>query len=487
MSIFERKTIEHIKEASESSPLRRDLSLPVLTLLGVGATIGAGVFVLTGNAAANYAGPAVALSFVFAAVACLFAGLCYAELSSMIPVSGSAYTYSYVSMGEIVAWLIGWNLVLEYMFAVSAVAVGWSGYFSAFVRDLGLTIPEGMTEPLFAASASGGLALSGAVLNFPAVAVVLAMTGVLSLGMRASAGANALMVAIKVGVILLVIGVGSFYVDAQNYIPFVPEPDEASGRFGWAGVITAAGVVFYAYIGFDAVSATSLEAKNPRRDVPLAILLTLAICTALYVGMSVVMTGLAPYALLNVPHPIYVAIEHVGPALAWLKPIIGISVIVGLASTILVALYGQTRVFYAMAMDGLIPQIFSRINLRTNVPAFNTWFVGCCAALVAGMFPLAMLGELISIGTLLAFSIVCLGVLVLRFTAPDAERPFRVRYIWPVSLAGLGMCVYMMLSLPGDTWQRFGVWLALGGAIYLFYGYRSSKLRRVVAFGAMPR
>ncbi len=477
MSMWMRKSISDIENTASMSQLKREFSLANLVFLGVGATIGAGVFVLTGNAAANYAGPAVAISFVFAAVACLFAGLCYAELASMIPVSGSAYTYSYVSMGEFVAWIIGWNLVLEYMFAVSAVAVGWSGYFAAFVSDLGVTLPPGLTSPPLAFSESGTLSLSGAVVNFPAVAVVLSMTALLSLGIRASARANMAMVALKVGVILLVIFVGAFYIDTNNYVPFVPDHDNETGKFGWSGVLTAAGVVFYAYIGFDAVSATSQEAKNPKRDVPLALLFTLAICTFLYVSMSLVMTGLAPYQLLNVPHPIYVAVEHVGSALAWLKPIIGISVVIGLASTVLVTLYGQTRVFYSMAEDRLIPSVFSKLNPANGVPAFNTWFVGCVAATIAGLLPLDILGELISIGTLLAFSIVCLGVLVLRITSPDAPRQFRVRYIWPISLTGLGMCLYMMFSLPGDTWLRFVIWLALGITIYAFYGYRSSALR----------
>jgi basic amino acid/polyamine antiporter, APA family len=477
MSIWMRKSIIDIENTASSSVLRREFSLTNLVLLGVGATIGAGVFVLTGNAAANYAGPAVALSFIFAAVACLFAGLCYAELASMIPVSGSAYTYSYVSMGEFVAWIIGWNLVLEYMFAVSAVAVGWSGYFSAFVADLGFILPSGLVSPPLAFSEAGALSFSGSVINFPAVAVVLSMTALLSLGIRASARANAAMVALKVGVILLVIFVGAFYVDTNNYIPFVPDNTGEPGKFGWSGVLTAAGVVFYAYIGFDAVSATSQEAKNPKRDVPLALLLTLAICTFLYVSMSLVMTGLAPYPMLNVPHPIYVAVEHAGPALAWLKPIIGISVVIGLASTVLVALYGQTRVFYSMAEDRLIPSLFSKVNPENGVPVFNTWFVGCIAATVAGLLPLDILGELISIGTLLAFSIVCLGVLVLRITAPETKRQFRVRYVWPISLTGLGMCLYMMISLPSDTWLRFLIWLAIGIAIYAFYGYRSSALR----------
>jgi basic amino acid/polyamine antiporter, APA family len=477
MSIWMRKSISDIEKTASTSVLRREFSLLNLVFLGVGATIGAGVFVLTGNAAANYAGPAVSLSFIFSAVACLFAGLCYAELASMFPVSGSAYTYSYVSMGEFVAWIIGWNLVLEYMFAVSAVAVGWSGYFSAFTADLGITLPPGLVSPPLAFSDAGALSLSGSVINFPAVAVVFAMTALLSLGIRASARANAAMVALKVGVILLVIFAGAFYIDTNNYIPFVPENTGEAGKYGWSGVITAAGVVFYAYIGFDAVSATSQEAKNPTRNVPLAILITLAICTILYVSMSLVMTGLAPYKMLNVPHPIYVAVENAGPALAWLKPIIGISVVIGLASTILVTLYGQTRIFYSMAQDRLIPARFSKVDPKNGVPVFNTWFVGCIAATIAGLLPLDILGELISIGTLLAFSIVCLGVLVLRVTAPDAKRHFRVRYVWPISLTGLGMCLYMMISLPADTWLRFIIWLAVGIAVYTFYGYRSSALR----------
>jgi basic amino acid/polyamine antiporter, APA family len=477
MSLFLRKTVSEIEATAASSTLRREFGPIGLTMLGIGATIGAGVFVLTGTAAANYAGPAVALSFIFAAVACLCAGLCYAELASMIPVSGSAYTYSYVAMGELVAWIIGWNLVLEYLFAVSTVAVGWSGYFSAFLNDLGIVLPPALTTAPITFHPDGGFSFSGALINLPALAIVCIMAGILSLGIKTSARTNAAMVMLKLGIILLVIVVGTAYVDTRNWVPFVPENTGKFGQFGWSGVVRAAGVVFYAYIGFDTVSGSSQEAKNPKRDVPVAILATLAVCTVLYVSMALVITGLAPYTMLNVPHPIYVAVAHAGPSLAWLKPVIGISIVVGLASAILVTLYGQTRIFYSMSRDGLIPRAFSIVSETTGVPVFNTFFVGATAAIIAALLPIDILGELVSIGTLLAFAIVCLGVLVLRTTAPEAPRQFRVRFVWPVSLLGFFMCLYMMVSLPVDTWIRFVVWLILGMIVYTFYGHSSSVLR----------
>ena len=480
MNLLIRKTVGDIEAAAAASVLRREFGPVGLTFLGVGATIGAGVFVLTGTAAANYAGPAVALSFTFAAIACLCAGLCYAELASMIPVAGSAYTYTYVSMGELLAWIIGWSLVLEYLFAASTVAVGWSGYFSAFASDLGFILPKALTTAPFMFK-EGALQFSGALINLPAFTVVAAMVMVLHLGIRTSARTNSAMVLLKVGVILLVIIVGAAHVDTRNWHPFIPPNTGQPGEFGWSGVVRAAGVVFYAYIGFDTVSASSQEACNPTRDVPLAILATLAICTILYVSMALVITGLAPYPMLNVPHPIYVAVEQAGPTIAWLKPIIGVSVIVGLASAVLVTLYGQTRIFYSMSRDGLIPPIFSKVNVTTGVPTFNTWFVGGLAASIAALLPIDLLGELVSIGTLLAFSIVCAGVLVLRVTTPNAVRRFRVRAVWPVATVGLLMCLYMMFSLPGATWSRFLVWLLVGMLIYAFYGYRSSKLRRSLA------
>lgn len=466
----------HGASDDHGSGLRRSLGAGNLTMLGIGCTIGAGIFVLTGTAAANYAGPAVALSFVIAAAACLCAALCYAELASMIPVAGSAYTYAYVSMGEFVAWIIGWNLVLEYLFATSTVAVGWSGYFTSFLAEHGLQLAAQWTQPPLASSGHGHWSWSGGILNLPAAGIVLALTWVLSGGVRESALFNNVMVAVKVIVILLVIGFGALYLDPANWHPFIPPNTGEAGQFGWSGVVRAAGLVFFAYIGFDAVSTSAQEARNPKRDVPLGLLLSLAVCTVLYVGISLVMTGLAPYPLLNVPHPVFVAVDRAGPALAWLKPLVSIGAIVGLGSAILTTLYGQIRIFYSMARDGMISPRFAHLHPKHDTPTWGTWFSGVAAALIAGVLPIDLLGELVSIGTLMAFVIVCVGVLILRKTAPQVERAFRVPYVTPVALCGVAICLYMMFSLPPDTWLRLAVWLAIGFVVYFGYGYRHSKL-----------
>lgn len=472
MGIWSRKSIEDVEHSGE---LRRHLGLTNLTLMGVGGTIGAGIFVLTGTAAANYAGPAVALSFVIAGLGCLFAALCYAELASMIPVSGSAYTYAYVTMGELVAWIIGWCLVLELLFAASTVAVGWSGYFSAYLNELGLFLPGALSQPPLTFVRGGGIELSGSFLNLPAAAVLIALTCILHFGIRGTAIANALMVAVKLIVILLVIGCGAAYVQPGNWTPFIPPNTGEAGEFGWSGIVRAAGVVFFAYIGFDMVSASSNEANNPKRDIPLALMLSLLVCTILYISMCMVMTGLVSYTQLNVPHPVFVAISQ-APELAWLRPVINLGAVIGLASAMLFILYGQARVFYAMAKDRLIPDVFGKVSPLRRIPVFGTWFVGITAALMAGVLPIQLLGELVSIGTLSAFAMVCVGVLALRRIDPDRVRGFRVPFIAFVAPAGVATCVYMMVSLPGATWVRFAVWLAIGLAIYFFYGRHRSKL-----------
>jgi len=484
MSIWSRKSIDVLLADAERAPhpggptLRRTLGTWNLTSIGIGSTIGAGIFVLTGQAAADYAGPAVAISFMLAAVACLCAALCYAELASMIPVSGSAYTYAYATMGEIVAWIIGWNLVLEYLLSVSTVAVGWSGYFTAFLDEQGLHIPAAFTSPPLVRDETGHWVLHSGLLNFPAVVIVLLSTAALSVGIRESALVNNIMVLVKLLVILLVIGFGVAYIDTANWEPFVPENTGKAGQFGWTGVLRAAGLVFFAYIGFDTVSTSAQEAHNPRRTVPLGLIFTLIICTVLYVAMSLVMTGLAPYTSLSVPHPVFVAVDHAGPALAWLKPVVTIGAMVGLASAILVTLYGQIRIFYSMGRDGIIPPAFSRLHPRFCIPLRGTWYCGIAAAIIAGIFPIEVLGELVSIGTLLAFAMVCAGVVVLRKTRPEMPRVFRVPFGVPVAIFGVLTCVALMLSLPWDTWIRLAVWLVIGFAIYFGYGYRHSGLRR---------
>ena len=488
MNLFRRKTVASLQaEAENDQRLHRALGRVNLTALGVGAIIGAGIFVLTGQAAAQYAGPAIVFSFILAGIACAFAGLCYAEFSAMIPISGSAYTYGYATLGEFFAWIIGWDLILEYLFAASTVAVGWSGYVVSFLRDLGIVIPPAFTAAPYshAASTDAGWAVwrlftegwtsTGAVLNVPAMVIVAMITVLLVLGIRESATFNNIIVAIKVSVILTFIVVGLAYLNRDNWEPFVP-PAQGPGKFGWGGVLRAAGVIFFAYIGFDAVSTAAQEARNPQRDMPVGILGSLAICTVLYITVALVLTGIVDYTKLNVPDPIAVAIDTLGKPVAWLRPIVKIGAIAGLSSVILVMMLGQPRIFYTMSKDGLLPPVFSHVHPRFRTPWLATILTGSLAMVIAGLFPIGLLGELVSIGTLLAFVIVCAGVFVLRFTDPGIVRPFRVPGFWLVCPLGMFFCSWLMYGLPPDTWARLMVWMAIGLVIYFAYGRRHSAL-----------
>lgn len=479
--LFARKSIEALTQDAgalqSGAALPRTLSLFSLTCFGVGSTIGAGIFVLTGTVAAEHAGPAVVLSFVLASFACALAGLCYAEFAGMVPVAGSAYTYAYATLGELVAWIIGWCLILEYLFASALVAIGWSGYAVSMAADFGVVLSPAFTQAPLDVTAAG-LVFTGAVINLPAVAVVVLCTGLLLAGTRLSARVNEIIVVAKVAVILVVGIAGLLYANGNHFSPMIPPNSGHFGDFGISGVITGAAIVFYAYVGFDAVSTMAQETHNPRRNVPLALIASLAICTALYVLVALMITGLADYRSLNVPDPVYVAIAQAGPALAWAKPLIGAVVVVGLISALLVTLLGQVRIFYAMARDGLLPKLFMAVHPRWRTPYLGTLVTGISTAVIAGLFPLQLLGELISIGTLLAFAIVCVGVIVLRQRRPDLPRPFRVPgYPW-VPLAGIVICIALMLSLPHDTWLRLVIWLVLGFVVYAVYGVRHSQLRQ---------
>jgi APA family basic amino acid/polyamine antiporter len=471
------KHISDINAAAEANELHRTLDARALVLLGIGAIIGTGIFVLTGTAAANHAGPALIISFLIAGFGCALAGLCYAEFAAMIPACGSAYSYSYATLGEFIAWFIGWNLILEYLFAGATVAVGWSGYVVSLLEQLGIQLPPELTNaPFEKGTGHFEMVRSGALINLPAVLVIAAITALCYIGIRQSARFNSVIVVIKVVVIVLFIGFGAWYVNGANWHPFIPPNTGHFGDFGWSGIFRAAGIIFFAYIGFDAVSTAAQEASNPQRDMPKGILLSLVICTVLYVAVSAVLTGMVPYAELNSPAPVALALDRY-PALGWLAGLIKLGAIAGMTSVMLVMLLGQPRIFYAMSQDGLLPPIFRRVHPKYKTPYVGTLLTGIVAATVAGLLDVRILGELVSIGTLLAFAVVCIGVLVLRRKRPDIARPFRVPAPWFTCTAGALICVAMMLSLGIDTWLRLLIWTVLGVAIYAFYGYSHSALR----------
>jgi APA family basic amino acid/polyamine antiporter len=461
--------------------LKRVLTARQLVLLGVGAIIGAGIFVLTGQAAAFHAGPAVTLSFVIAGVACALAGLCYAEFASLLPVSGSAYSYSYATLGEIVAWFIGWNLILEYLFAVATVAVGWSGYLNGLLGSIGsylgtsLAIPEALASaPL--TFADHRLSPTGGILNLPAIAIVLAVCWLCYRGITQSAFVNNIIVTIKVVVILLFLGFALQYVDPANWEPFIPPAGEP-GQFGWSGVMRAASIVFFAYIGFDAISTAAQETKNPQRSMPIGILGSLVICTVLYIAVCAVLTGMLPYTQLGTPKPVATALEAY-PDLLWLKTFVEIGAVAGLSSVILVMTMAQARIFYAMSHDGLLGKMFGRVHPVYRTPHLGTVFVGVVAMILAGLLPIGVLGDLVSMGTLLAFATVCIGVLVLRYTKPDLPRAFRVPGAIIVCPLGAFACLYLFWQAFKDNWQWMAVWIAIGFTVYFAYGMRRSVLNQ---------
>ncbi len=483
------KSIAELHEQESSgNQLRRALNATHLTLLGIGGIIGTGIFVLTGTAAANHAGPALPLSFIVAGLGCTFAGLCYAEFSAMIPVSGSAYSYSYATLGEGIAWFIGWNLVLEYLFAVATVSVGWSGYAMSLLDQLHLHIPAAISNaPLDQGVDAVHWVRTGALINLPAILIVAAIATICYIGIRQSALFNSVIVAIKVTVVVLFIVFGVSYINTANWHPFVPPNTGERGVFGWSGVMAASGVIFFAYIGFDAVSTAAQETKNPQRDMPIGILTSLVICTILYVIVSAVLTGMVNYKELDVAAPVALALDKY-PGLHWLGIPVKLGAVCGMTSVMLVMTIAQARIFFAMARDGLLPPFFGRVHPRFRTPSTGTIVTGTAAAVVGGLFPVKILGELVAIGTLAAFVTVCIGILVLRHTRPDLPRPFRTPWPWFTCIAGALVCGAMMVSLGPETWARLVIWTAVGVLIYAFYGYRHSCVGKAAnGTAATPR
>ena len=484
MSLFTKKSLSDLRAESEGSLLRRSLGPLNLTALGIGSIIGTGIFVLTGTAASMNAGPALVLSMILSAIGCAFAGLCYAEFAAMVPVAGSAYTYAYATIGEIFAWIIGWDLILEYALSTATVAVGWSGYLVSLCRDLGIAIPPSLTAPMGSTvNLADGTTVAG-LFNLPALIIVLLVTGLLVIGIRQSAGTNTVLVVVKTLVLVLFVIVGAAYVQRENLTPFIPPNTGEFGSFGWSGILRGAGVMFFAYIGFDAVSTAAQEAKNPQRDMPIGILGSLAICTVIYIAVAIVLLGIVSYHKLDVADPLAVGIDATG--LTWFSPIIKVSALFGLFSTMLVTLLAQTRIFYSMSRDGLLPPLFSRVHPRFRTPYLSTILTGTIVGVASGLLPITLLGQLVSIGTLLAFVLVCLGIVLLRRTAPDVPRPFRTPWVPWVPALGAVICLAQMLALPLETWERLGIWLAAGMVVYFAYSRRRARAVRLARGGATP-
>lgn len=481
-NLFVRKPLNLLLAQAEESEkgLKRTLGATNLVLLGIGAIIGAGLFSITGLAAANNAGPAVTISFIVAAVACAFAGLCYAEFASMIPVAGSAYTYSYATMGEFVAWIIGWDLVLEYAVGAATVSISWSRYLVKFLDHYNMHLPAQMTmSPWDTVTTPEGAVITG-MINLPAVFIVVLMSLLLVRGTHESARVNAFIVALKVTVVVLFIGLGWAYINTDNYTPYIPANIGEFGHYGWSGIIRAAGIIFFAYIGFDAVSTAAQEAKNPKRDMPIGILVSLVICTVLYILFAHVMTGLANYKEFQGQDgiaPVAVAIAHT--PYVWLQQGVILAILAGYASVILVMLMGQSRVFFSMSKDGLLPPVFSAVHPKFKTPWKSNMLFMVFVSLFAAFVPARVVGELTSIGTLFAFVLVCAGVLVLRRKMPDAPRGFKTPLVPLIPILGILTCFAMMASLPADTWIRLMVWMAVGVIIYFAYGIKNSELNRL--------
>ncbi len=481
-----KKSIDQVQKEAAGQHLKRSLGAVNLVLFGIGCIIGAGIYVMTGAAAAHYAGPAVLISFIIAGMACAFAGLCYAELASTMPVAGSAYTYSYTILGEVFAWVMGWLLVLEYGVAAATVAAGWSGSVTSLLANFGLTIPEMLTTShIIATQTDHGLVFSiGTGMNILGALGILAVTSLLVLGVSESANVNNVIVVIKVGVLLAFIGMGIFHVNPANWHPFIPK-NEGGFTYGWSGIFRATSYIFFAYVGFEAVSTAAGEAKNPARDIPIGILGSLVVCTILYILVSAILTGIVPFRQLGVAAPIALAVDRIG--VPWFAVLIKVGAVAGLSSVMLILTYGQTRVFYAMARDGLLPKVFAQLHAKFRTPWIGTIILGMLIAVAAAFLPIEVLGDMVSLGTAVAFAIVCISVLWLRKTRPDLHRPFTAPFGWVTPVLGVFLSIVMVAPLiidivtkamSGDPIPAFLLsgYLAVGAFIYIAYGLGHSRL-----------
>ncbi|MDP3908962.1 MAG: amino acid permease [Gemmatimonadales bacterium] len=475
MNLFRRKSVTELQtEALTDHSLKRALGAMNLTMLGIGAIIGTGIFVLTGTVAAVNAGPAVVLSFAIAGVASIFAALCYAEFASLVPMAGSAYTYGYATLGEFIAWIIGWDLVLEYALGAVTVAIGWSGYVVSFLHDVGVDVPCALAGARGTVVQCMDGTQATALFNLPAVVIIALVTTLLVVGIKESANVNNVIVFIKVGVVLLFILFAAQAINADNWKPFIPENTGDPQHYGFSGVMAGAAVVFFAYIGFDAVSTAAQESKNPQRDMPIGIIGSLLICTVLYIIVSAIATGVVPYKELNVPDPIAVVADRAG--MGWMASLIKMGAIAGLSSVILVMLLGQSRVFWTMSKDGLLPPVVSRIHPKFQTPWITSIVTGVGVAIFSALLTVREAASLVSIGTLLAFVIVSIGILVLRVREPNLPRTFKTPIVWFVAPAGALSAGWLMISLPWGTWERLLIWFGIGLVIYFAYGVRRSKL-----------
>lgn len=476
MSLWRTKSLEKLESEANSGAqkLSRTLGSFQLVLLGIGAIIGAGLFSITGIAAAQHAGPAIIISFLLASIGCAFAGLCFSELAAMIPISGGAYTYAYATLGEFIAWIIGWTLILEYATGAAVVSISWSAYVVSFLQDFGIHLPSAITASPWQPTHTPAGKLEYGLINLPAVFIVVLLTILLIRGISKSALVNSILVFVKVAVVLLFIGVGFFYINPANYTPFIPENTGVIGEFGWSGIMRAAGIVFLAYIGFDAVATAAQEVKHPQKDLPIGIIGSLVICTVLYVLFALVLLGLVPYFELNVAAPVAEAINRT--PFPWLIWGIKLAIIAGLTSVILVLLLGQSRIFLTMSKDGLIPKLFSVIHPKFHTPWISSLILMIAVGTFAAFAPLSIVGEMTSIGTLLAYVIVCASVIVLRKTRPDLPRPFKIRFVPLIPLLGIITCLILMFSLGLTNWVSLTLWIFLGIAIYFLYSKKHSHL-----------